>query len=251
MDRAIYQRMRELEDCHWWFAGRRNIVQHVLSSLDLSKDLSKPRAILEAGCGTGGNLPLLARFGDVTGIEADDEALALARGRGVCEVLKGHLPDGMPFTDERFDLIALIDVLEHIEDDIGSLTALGTLLTPGGYLVMTVPAFQFLWSRHDEEHHHKRRYTASSLQQVVEQAGLRIERLTYYNTWLFPIVAAARLAEKLMPPGDVGHDLRLPNARINALLEAVFSSERHLVNRVRMPFGISLLAILRRPGSGR
>jgi len=241
MDRVIYQRMREMEDRHWWFAGRRNIVQHVLSSLDLSK----APAILEAGCGTGGNLPLLARFGDVIGIEADDEAIALARGRRVCKVLKGYLPDGMPFTGERFDLIALIDVLEHIEDDIGSLTALGSLLTPGGYLVMTVPAFQFLWSRHDEEHHHKRRYTASSLQHVVEQAGLQIKHLTYYNTWLFPIVAAARLAERLLPAGDVGHDLHLPNARINTVLEAVFSSERHLVNRVRMPFGISLLAVLR------
>lgn len=245
MDRAIYQRMRELEDRHWWFAGRRNIMQHILSSLDLSK----APAILEAGCGTGGNLPLLARFGDVTGIEADDEAIALARGRGVCRVLKGYLPDGIPFTDERFDLIALIDVLEHIEDDVGSLTALGSLLAPGGYLVMTVPAFPFLWSRHDEEHHHKRRYTASSLRQVIGQAGLQIQYLTYYNTWLFPIVAAARLAARLLPADDVGHDLRLPNARINALLEAVFSSERHLVNRVRMPFGISLLAVLRGRGN--
>ena len=140
MEQHFYHRMREVEDGHWWFAGRRAIVRQALKSLNL------PRAadLLDVGCGTGGNLALLAQFGKVHGVELDDGAADLARRRGVGEIEKGALPDAIPFAAKNFDLAVMLDVLEHIDDDEASLAALGRLLKPRGYLLITVPAFMFL-----------------------------------------------------------------------------------------------------------
>jgi SAM-dependent methyltransferase len=234
--------MRSLEERHWWFVGRRRIVGEILASLALPGH----SRILDAGCGTGGNLQFLSQFGEVTGVELDDGAAALARERGTWPVLKGSLPDGMPFTGQQFDLIVLLDVLEHIDDDGASLRALQGLLAPGGVLVLTVPAFQFLWSPHDEEHHHKRRYRAAGLSGVIRSAGLRLSYLSYFNAWLFPMIAAVRLVRKAFPANDVGRDVQLPGPALNAMLRAVFGSERRWIGRLRMPFGVSLLAVARK-----
>lgn len=242
MDPHIYQQMRSLEDQHWWFSGRRRIVGQMLASIDLPEQTR----ILDAGCGTGGNLNFLSQFGEVTGVELDDGAAVLARERGSWSVLKGSLPDKMPFAEQRFDLIVLLDVLEHIDDDNASLRTLQNLLAPGGYLVLTVPAFPFLWSPHDEEHHHKRRYPAAGLQEVIQNAGLRLQYMSYFNTWLFPLVAAIRLVRRVFPAGEVGRDVALPKPVVNRMLKALFSSERHWIGRHRMPFGISLLAVARK-----
>ena len=242
MDPHIYRQMRSLEEKHWWFVGRRRIVGEILASLDLPEHAR----ILDAGCGTGGNLQFLSQFGEVTGVELDDGAAALARERGTRPVLKGSLPDGMPFAGQQFDLIVLLDVLEHIDDDSDSLRALAELLAPGGHLVLTVPAFPFLWSPHDEEHHHKRRYRASGLREVVASAGLRLSYLSHFNTWLFPMVAAVRLVRKIFPAHEVGRDVQLPGPAVNSMLRAVFGSERRWIGRLRMPFGVSLLAVARK-----
>lgn len=242
MDPKIYFQMRSLEEKHWWFVGRRKIVGEILTSLDLPENAR----ILDAGCGTGGNLQFLSQFGEVTGVEFDDGAAALARERGTWPVLKGSLPDGMPFGEQQFDLIVLLDVLEHIDDDGASLRALAALLAPRGYLVLTVPAFPFLWSPHDEEHHHKRRYRATELREVIVNAGLRLSYLSHFNTWLFPLVAAIRLARKIHPANEVGRDVQLPGPALNSMLQAVFGSERRWIGRLRMPFGISLLAVARK-----
>lgn len=242
MDPHIYQQMRSLEDQHWWFAGRRQIVGQMLGSLDLPKRAR----ILDAGCGTGGNLKFLSRFGEVIGVELDDNAATLARERGAWPVLKGSLPDKMPFAGQQFDLIVLLDVLEHIDDDGASLRTLQNLLAPGGYLLLTVPAFPFLWSSHDEDHHHKRRYRAAGLQAIIESTGLRLRYTSYFNTWLFPLVAAIRLARRVFPVGEVGQDVQLPRPAVNRMLKALFSSERHWIGQHRLPFGVSLLAVARK-----
>ena len=234
--------MRSLEDQHWWFTGRRRIVGQMLGSLDLPKRAR----ILDAGCGTGGNLKFLSRFGEVTGVELDDGAAALARERGAWPVLKGSLPDKMPFAGQQFDLIVLLDVLEHIDDDGASLHTLQNLLAPGGYLVLTVPAFPFLWSPHDEEHHHKRRYRAAGLQKIIQSTGLMLCYISYFNTWLFPMVAAFRLVRRVFPANEVGHDVQLPNPVVNRMLKALFSSECYWIGRHKMPFGVSLLAVARK-----
>lgn len=129
MDPKIYIRMREIEDEHWWFVGRRNIIRRVLSSIDLPEGAH----ILDVGCGTGGNIRLLSEFGNVTCIESDGRAIEMAHARGIGNIYKGGLPDNIPVLNRTFDLIILVDVLEHIEDDIESLRRLQSLLSPKGY----------------------------------------------------------------------------------------------------------------------
>lgn len=238
MDRSTYGQMREVEDRHWWFSARREIVREVLKSLPLP---AEPR-ILEAGCGTGGNLALLAQHGRITAFEPDSIAAAMARDRAIGPVLDGSLPDRVPSFENPFDLIVLLDVLEHIGDDVSTLRALRKNLAKGGYLVLTVPANQFLWSEHDVTHQHKRRYAAKSLADVMTRSGFVVRQLTYYNTLLFPVIAAVRLVERLLKLRQSIEPLRVPAAFINAALRTLFSSERHLVTRGRLPFGVSLLA---------
>lgn len=248
MDEKLYLQMREIEDDHWWFAGRRAIVGQVLRCLHLPEHAK----ILDAGCGTGGNLQLLSQFGDVTAIELDDRAAEMARTRGSWPVLKGSLPDDIPFSGEgRFDLIVLLDVLEHIDNDVGSLVALSELLSPEGYLVITVPAFPILWSAHDDEHHHKRRYRAESLANTIHNAGLQLKHMSYFNAWLFPVVATIRLMRRVLPSATVGGDVRLTSSILNTVLRNILSSERHLVSRAMLPFGVSLLAVVRHEQSYR
>jgi SAM-dependent methyltransferase len=240
---ALYRHMRELEDRHWWFLGRRRIVRSVIAELCLGPDIT----ILDAGCGTGGNLSMLRKFGQVVGAEYDEAAAAIAHERDVAQIVRAGLPDEMPFDKEQFQLITLLDVLEHIDDDQGSLQTLSGLLHRGGYLVLTVPAFPFLWSTHDTEHHHKRRYRAAQLRQVIEACGLQVQWLSYYNMWLFPAVAVVRLMRKLLPGREVSSELALPPAPLNGLLEAHFPSECLWLGRLSAPFGVSIMAVARKP----
>lgn len=242
MRRDVYLRMRELEERHWWFVARRRIVRAFIGRY---VSLPPGAAILDAGCGTGGNLPMLARLGTVIGLEPDATALALARSRpGAVEVRAGGLPDDLPFDPESFDLIVLLDVLEHVEDDRASLLNLARVLKPGGHLVMTVPAFPFLWSGHDDAHQHRRRYRRRGLVDKLTAAGLRPRCVTYYNSLLFPLIAAMRLLKRAGQPGD---DLWMPSRIVNSVLGAVLGVERIAVGRLPLPAGVSLIACARKP----
>jgi SAM-dependent methyltransferase len=235
MEPEAYREMAASEGRHWWFAGRRTILSSLIARLSLR---GKSR-ILELGCGTGGNLEMLARFGEVAAMESDDaaRAIALEKTAGRFDIRPGRCPDQIPFAGQRFDLVCLFDVLEHIEDDVATLRAVRALLAPAGRALLTVPAYRWLWSAHDEFLHHRRRYTARELRARTLQAGLRIETLSYFNTLLFPLAAAARL---------LGLDgRRAPAAPLNGVLRALFGAERFVVGRVPLPFGVSLLAVAR------
>jgi SAM-dependent methyltransferase len=242
VDAQIYLDMRRVEDEHWWFVGRRAIVREAIAGLALAR----PR-ILDAGCGTGGNLAMLSGFGDVIGLELDPTAVAAARSRGAWRIERGGLPVDRPAWRAQFDLVVMTDVLEHIEDDAGALTSVAALLRPGGHLLLTVPAFRFLWSAHDTAHHHRRRYTAAGLRAAIARAGLVAGRVSYFNCVLFPAIAAVRLAGRFAGGAGGTPGLGLPAAPVNRALAALFAAERHVLRRAGFPFGVSILALATAP----
>lgn len=239
MQAELYQQMRDIEDRHWWFRARREIISTLLSEMQLSP----ANQLLDLGCGTGGNLEMLSRFGTVTGLELDQQAMELAQQRGVAPVQPGSLPDDVPFDAESFDCVTMLDVLEHVEKDQAGLQSVHRVLAPGGRLLLTVPAFQFLWGPHDTEHHHHRRYRAAELRRKLQNAGFKVNRLSYYNSWLFPPIALLRLVHKALPFGETGGEERLPPAWLNHFLERLFASERWVLARGSLPFGVSLIAV--------
>lgn len=240
MDKDFYLQYASVEDKHWWFVGRRLIIEQAILNLSLPKNAQ----ILEVGSGTGGNLRMLTRHGKVSAMELNEIACKIANERQVIPVKLGGLPDKIPFSNE-YDIILILDVLEHLDDDLAALLALHTKLKPGGALLITVPAYQFLWSQHDEINHHKRRYVLKNLQQVVKKAGYIVHYSTYFNFFLFPIVAGVRYLRKLLKlkSNSIDNsDLHLPPKHINKFLSLLFASERHFMN-FSLPFGVSILLV--------
>jgi SAM-dependent methyltransferase len=242
MERVVFDRMAELDQLHWWFIARRRILEALIRRVVRPK---KRARVLEVGCGTGHNLPMLKKFGKVEASELDSSARALASKRLRREVKQAKLPDLTMFERNGYDLIALLDVLEHVPDDVAALRAIHMRLKPGGALVLTVPANAWMWSAHDAAHHHFRRYSKKRLKQLFLMSGLQVQLLSYFNTLLFPPIALALVLEKLT--GRASAVERLPAAPVNWLLEKLFGLERALVGRLPMPFGVSLVAVVRRP----
>lgn len=242
MSPDAYLEMAETESRHWWFVGRRAVLAAVISTLGLPR----PARILEVGSGTGGNLHMLSQFGQVQAVEMDAaaRAIALQRTGGRFDVRLGRCPDGIPFHGEKFDLICLFDVLEHIEEDVETLLAVKGLLADGGRILVTVPAHRWLWGAHDEFLHHKRRYCAAELRAKMSAAHLRLEKLSYFNTLLFPFVVAARVKDRLLRSRSAS-GTAVPGALLNGLLRRIFSAERFLLVRRDLRFGVSFLAVLR------
>lgn len=239
MDRDAYQLMAAAERDHWWFRGRRVFIERALRTVAL------PAAarILDAGCGSGGNLALLAQFGQVYGFEYDPEARAVAETLRIGTIEAGALPDAVPFGSTTFHAIGLFDVLEHLPQPVESLRALAARLAPGGALVLTVPALPWLWGPHDEVHNHYRRYTASTLRAHLTDAGLRVEWLTYMNALLLPLAIAQRVKERLF---GYAVEALTPSPPVNRLLYRTWLLERAWIPQRRLPIGLSLMAVVRR-----
>lgn len=242
MDRAVFDRMAELDQTHWWFTARRRILANVVRRIIRPPTNAR---ILELGCGTGHNLDMLGAFGRVEASELDEQARALASNRLGRSVQAAALPDLSEFPAGEYDLIALLDVLEHVPNDKGSLASILTRLKPGGALLLTVPANPWMWSGHDVMHHHYRRYRKPEIASLARETGFKIELLSPFNSLLFPLIAAVRLINKLAGQ-DIADDA-LPSKTINGVLDRIFGFEAGLLGRVPLPFGVSLVAVLRRP----
>jgi 2-polyprenyl-3-methyl-5-hydroxy-6-metoxy-1,4-benzoquinol methylase len=244
MSPDAYVEMAGTQATHWWFVARREILRSQISRLNLPPNAD----ILEVGSGTGANLDLLADFGKVVALEMRPEAIALAQQRcggagKQISMKQGTCPQDLPALSQKFDLICLFDVLEHIEQDSESLAGLSALLKPNGTLMLTVPAYQWMWGPHDVHLHHKRRYSKRSLSARCAHAGLSVLRMSHFNTLLFPIAVLGRMIEKMT--GKQTSATQTPPAPINALFTRLFALERHILNRLQLPFGLSLLLLAR------
>ena len=238
MERAAYREMAELDQRHWWYRAHRAILADLIR-----REVAPPAdaRILEIGCGTGHNLEMLGRFGQLDAIELDDESRAIAEKRLGRGIMSARLPELAGIPDRHYDMIAALDVIEHIDDDVGAIAAIATRLKPGGKFIMTVPAHPWMWSAHDTVNHHKRRYSKRGLRQLIEGSPLRLQKIGYFNSLLFPLAIADRIASKLRGKDDA--DVKLPSAPVNSALETVFAAERHLVGRLPLPPGLSLFAV--------
>jgi SAM-dependent methyltransferase len=237
MERIVYDQMAELDQRHWWYRARRQ----VLAALIRRARVPAHAQILEIGCGTGHNLAMLSEFGDVDALELDGAARKIAAKRLGKPVMKSPLPELKGVAAAHYDLIGAFDVIEHIDDDVAALASIAKRLKRGGKLVITVPAHQWMWSAHDVVNHHQRRYSKRSLKALIDGSPLKLERIGYLNSLLFPAAVAERLWSKVRGKDDA--DLALPARPLNAALERVFALERYAIGRLPLPPGLSLFAV--------
>jgi SAM-dependent methyltransferase len=243
MNIAEYAEMYKLENFYWWFVARRRLLDWLVG--DICRGFKRP-TILDVGCGTGMNSRVLAKHGDTISTDASEEALGFSKGRGIDGLVRSHI-ELLPFAASTFDVITALDVLEHINDDLRALDELLRVTRDGGVLVITVPAYGFLWSEHDEALHHRRRYAASELRNKLTNAGFEVERISYYITFLFFPILLMRFVQSVFKRSihaKTSHVI-LPKW-LNSLLIAILGFERVLLRWMNFPFGVSIVCLARK-----
>jgi SAM-dependent methyltransferase len=237
VEEHLYPQLYALEESHWWFRGRRAVLRALVDRADPPR----PARILDAGCGTGRNLVEFGDRGPAVGVDPSAQAVAFCRQRGLEGVTQATL-ESLPFEDGSFDLLFAFDVIEHIEDDERALRELRRVAAPGARLVVTVPAYSWLWSAHDEEHHHVRRYTLRRLRERAAVAGWETTFATYFNSILLPPIALLRA----LPRRNGRSDLELVPPALNRALEQPLRLEARAISRgARLPAGVSAATVLR------
>jgi SAM-dependent methyltransferase len=243
MEEPLYDEMFFMEERHWWFRARREIVFSLIRRY--AGDFNELK-VLEPGCGCGSTLAGLSkRCRQVMGIDLSPRAIEFCRSRGV-PVVQGELPGALNLSDADYDVVLLLDVLEHIDDDKAALTDTMKYLKPGGIVIACAPAFQSLWTERDAFHQHKRRYSKKAFCALFSDLPLSRQLFGFYNFFLFFPIAAARLSRKLFKYDRPGPDITLPGAPVNFLLERIFASEKLLLPFMAFPFGVSLIAVYRK-----
>ncbi len=239
-----YRVMFELEEDYWWYRGLRVLLHGLIKQYVPPGGHAK---ILDAGCGTGKNLQLLAQHGDAWGADIAVEAIQFCRLRGLYaeRTLVASLLE-LPFPDKFFDVAFSFDVICNIQHDVAAFREIRRALKPDGYLIVQLPAYRFLWSAHDVAVGHKHRYMARDLRAKLEDAGFRVKKLTYLNMSLFPLIALLRFARRPAAHDNARSDLTPLPRGINETLARLFSAEMRAAPRHRFPFGISMLAVARR-----
>ena len=249
MQQHTYAIMRRVEQSHWWFVGRRQIIRSFLERLfrDLKasgQTQDSTANILDVGCGTGANLEMLSEFGAAEGVDVSTEALSFCQARGL-EKVKLGAAEALPYDDNSFDLATGLDVVEHLDDDLAGLKEMRRVLRPGGRALLFVPAFMFLWGVQDDISNHRRRYTLKGLKDVVRKAGFEVERATYVNISFFTPILLGRLfmrATGLRPASENNITIGF----LNGVLGKLFGAERGLLRYVNFPFGVSIICVARR-----
>ncbi len=241
MDDSIYHIHYRQEESHWWFAARAEIVTEIIERYG---NLKPGETILDIGCGTGAILKKLSAKYKVVGIDMSPLAVEYSKKRGLTDVYQMPVQE---FPKDKFKVKAaiLLDVIEHIDDDLDVLRATREIIGPDGRVIITVPAYMWMWSAHDVVHHHKRRYNAQTLRDLLDRAGFEPIKLTYYNTLLFPLAAAKKLLDRGKDASAASEAVEEPAGFVNSLFRSIFSAEKHIVPNMNLPFGVSLLLVAR------
>lgn len=244
MNITEYAEMYKLESFYWWFVARRDLLEWFVR--EIVKGFDHPK-LLDVGCGTGINFSVLSKCGETFSSDASEEALKFSKSRGTTGLVRSDL-ESLPFVPSTFDVVTALDVLEHVDNDLAAMDELLRVTQKGGVLVITVPAYGFLWSEHDEALHHRRRYAASELRNKLTNAGFEVERITYYITFLFFPILFMRFAQSLSKKSihaKTSHVI-LPGW-LNSLLIGILALERVLLRWMNFPFGVSLVCLARKP----
>ena len=244
MNHGEYKTMFELETFYWWFVARRKLISEVVGGL--GKDPEKA-VLLDVGCGTGLNCSAFSKFGKVYGADMSEEALSFGRSRHI-ENLVLSPAENMRFPDATFHVLTALDVLEHTDDDLEVLREMWRVTKPGGVLVVTVPAYGFLWSEHDEALRHRRRYSAHELRNKLTNAGFEVQRSTYFITLMFFPIFFMRIWQNLTKKSleAKSSHVILPKW-LNSLLIRLLDLERIYLRWSNLPFGVTILATARKP----
>ena len=241
MEQHTYGIMNDVEDKHWWFVGRRAILESFLQGIiEKSKIKNQKSKILDVGCGTGANLEMLKQYGEAEGVDVSDDALEFCRKKGL-KVHKG-LAEELPFADETFDLVTALDVVEHLDDDIAGLKEMHRILKKDGKTLIFVPAFMWLWGVQDDISNHRIRYTRQQIVERLELAGFKIERATYANITFFAPILAGRAIMKLTgikPESENNVNV----SALNGFFGKIFSSEKYWLKKANFPFGVSIVIV--------
>ena len=244
MEQHTYGIMNDVEDSHWWFVGRRAILESFLRQI--TAGISKPKSdirIVDVGCGTGANLEMLAQFGEPEGVDVSDDALEYCKLKGL-KASKG-LAESLPFADETFDLATALDVIEHLDDDVAGLKEMNRVLKKGGTTLIFVPAFMWLWGVQDDVSNHRIRYTKRQIVERLKLAGFEIERATYANwTFFAPILAGRTLMKITGIKPESENNVNI--SALNGVFGKLFSAERLWLKNFNFPFGVSIVIVAKK-----
>lgn len=243
MEIEVYQQANDLKGKHWWFLGRKQVISSVLTRYLKTGSFK----ILDAGCGAATSLPILTTFGKLYGVDKAKKAIKFCQKKGYTQLKRGSVAS-LPFADKTFNLVAALDLLEHLKNDQKAISEFSRVCKKGGWLVITVPAFSFLWGENDIAAHHFRRYEKGELKRKIEKSGFKIKKLSYFNFFLFPLFLVwhlARLVKRKIIRGDKARStlsIGLPSL-INKFFALLFSQEARFLPAINFPFGLSLICL--------
>ncbi|MCS6873912.1 MAG: class I SAM-dependent methyltransferase [Pyrinomonadaceae bacterium] len=237
MELYTYEILNRVENSHWWFVGRRKILEFFLTKI--TAEIKGPK-ILDVGCGTGANLEMLGKFGDAQGVDVAEEAIKFCSKKGLKAQI--GLAEELPFSDESFDLVTALDVIEHLDDDLKGLKEIHRVLRRGGKTLIFVPAFMWLWGVQDEISNHRIRYTKKQIVSRLREVGFKIERATYANiTFLLPIFLGRLLIRitGLKPKSENNINLWF----LNGIFGGIFAAESFWLRFFDIPIGVSIIVV--------
>ncbi len=239
MQEIVYHTNYKLEESYWWFVARNKIIYTLIGHY---ADINSGAKILDVGCGTGAFAKILSEKYEVLCLDTSPIALEYCKKRNLTNLYESTLQD-FPSDEHKIDAITMLDVIEHVEDDIELLETAYNILPEGGYLISTVPAYSWLWSKHDITHMHYRRYTKARINALTENSGFDTVYSTYFNSILFPIAAIERLIKKMLPINENEPPVNPVSNLTNSILKNIFLSEKNMLKFFSFPYGVSIFTL--------